>query len=97
MEIVPSEAERQRARWRPQAVLDGGGEEEPLLVASVESYLADLAPGQVIEVISRHPAAQAAIRFWSAYMGHALLGFCLDGTTSCFWIEKGETIGAGSM
>lgn len=91
MEIVPSEAERQRARWRPQAVLDGGGEGEPLLVASIESYLADLVPGQVIEITSHHPTAQAAIRFWSECMGHALLGFCLDGTASCFWIEKGAT------
>jgi TusA-related sulfurtransferase len=78
---------RTAKRW-PQALLDAGGASGATLVAALDRSVRDLAPGQVLEVVSKAPAAAGEVRAWCRRAGHALRLVRRDGFGLQCWIAK---------
>jgi TusA-related sulfurtransferase len=82
------------ARWPPAAhsVLEAGAAGTGVLLAAIRRRLEALAPGQVLEVVSRAAHAPLDVVAWCHVTGHELLELrAADGTTRV-WIRKREEV-----
>ena len=79
---------------RPRAILDGGGEPWTTLAATVGRLIAELAPGAVLEVISREPSTRDALPAWCIDAGHEVFWLLEGAQLTRFWITKGGTLRA---
>jgi TusA-related sulfurtransferase len=69
-------------------VLEAGGEGSAFLLPAIARRLCALAPGQVLEVVSRAPSAQLDVLAWCHVTRHQLIELrARDGVTR-FWIKK---------
>jgi len=48
----------------------------------------ELAPGEVLEILSLEPSAPVEIVMWCRVMGHKLIRLQEDGEKTHFWIRK---------
>lgn len=78
----------------PRAVLEAGDETWVVLRASIVRRLTDLAPGDVLEIISSEPTARIEVAEWCRHSGNQLLRLLPEGDRTCFWIRKAQP-GAG--
>ncbi len=62
----------------------------PILLA--EEKIADLAEGQVLEVVYTDPGAKADFRAWCGASGHTLVGFREGKPQSSVMLKKGPGI-----
>lgn len=72
----------------PQTVLDAGGETWEVLRPAMERCMADIAPGEVLEVISGDREAWARVPAWCALTRHLLVLVVHDGEETRIHIEK---------
>lgn len=70
------------------AVLDGGDAGCATLTPLVNARLRELRSGQVLELTTSEPGAEADITSWSRLSGNALLGGHDAGATKHFYIRK---------
>lgn len=78
------------ARAGACVTIDGGEESIEVLLSAIGGALADLAPGQLIEVTSAHPDALAQLPRWCQQSGHSLRRLVWTHDRSHYWIERGE-------
>lgn len=72
----------------PQALLDAGDATGVALSIAIRRRLRDLAAGQILEVVSRAPAARLDISAWCRLTSHQLLQEACHGEEARFWIRK---------
>jgi TusA-related sulfurtransferase len=82
------------ALWPPDAhsVLEAGGEGSGVLLAAIRRRLEALAPGQVLEVVSRSAHAPMDAVAWCHVTGHELLELRADDGTTRIWVRKREEV-----
>lgn len=72
----------------PNTILEGGSELPTVLLEAVDHRIDEMAPGQILQIISQEPSALTAIRDWCILAGHQLLHTFVDGSVLQFWIQK---------
>lgn len=72
----------------PQAVVDGGDAEWAMLGAAVSRRLADMAEGEVLEIVSSERRNRADVPAWCYLSGHDLVQMQIQGEVARFWIKK---------
>jgi TusA-related sulfurtransferase len=77
-------------RPAPHSILEAGGEAVSVLLCAVAQSIAELLPGQVLEVVSSEPLAADAIGQWCREAGHELMQLILKEEGGQFWIRKIE-------
>ena len=70
------------------AVLQGGEANCATLTPLVRAALRELASGQVLEVVTTDPSAEADIASWSRLTGNPLLGARTEGAHRHFYVSK---------
>lgn len=60
----------------------------PMPIVKTREALRDMAPGQVLEMISDDPASDADMKSWSKRTGHVLLEVARDGAVYRFLVRK---------
>ena len=70
------------------AVLQGGEANCATLTPLVKAALRELASGQVLEVVTSDPSAEADITSWSRLSGNPLLGARTEGAHRHFFVSK---------
>ncbi|PYM09046.1 MAG: sulfurtransferase TusA family protein [Candidatus Rokuibacteriota bacterium] len=60
----------------------------PMPIVKTREAIRELAPGQVLEMMSDDPASDADMHAWSQRTGHPLLGVTRDGAVYRFLIRK---------
>lgn len=78
----------------PDAMLDGGDEIWERLSEAIRQCMANLAHGQILEVISHDPAAGPLVSEWCRNSYQELLYVDRQDTYAHFWIRK-QQIGEG--
>ena len=86
-ELVWGDSSRE-ALVNPHSVLEAGGESSPVLMAALARRVAELEPGQVLEIVSQATNARLDAVAWCHVTGHELLGLLADGDETRFWIRK---------
>jgi TusA-related sulfurtransferase len=86
--------EESDARWPPAAhsVLEAGGAGSGVPLAALRRRLEALAPGQVLEVVSRAARAPLDAVAWCHVTGHELLELRAADGTARIWIRKREEV-----
>jgi TusA-related sulfurtransferase len=76
--------------FRPEAgaVLDGGDENCATLTPLIKRRVGQLAPHQVLEIVTRDPSAPSDIASWCALTGNVLLESRTDGTLYRTFVQK---------
>ena len=76
--------------FRPEAdaVLDGGDADCATLTPMLKRHLADLAPQQVLEIVTRDPTAPSDIASWCALTGNTLVKSRADGDVHRSFVQK---------
>ena len=82
--------DRAHAPDRPARVLDCRGLYCPLPVLRTERALADLAVGEVLEVVATDPVAEIDMAVFSQRSGHELLGRDRRGPELVFRFRRAE-------
>jgi TusA-related sulfurtransferase len=82
------EGETPHALLEPAAVLHGGEASCATLTPLIRARLRELENGQVLEVITAEPTAEADITSWSNLTGNSLLGQHGDGQQRHFFLRK---------
>lgn len=72
----------------PQVVMDAGGESGVLLSRAMDRRMGEMAPGQILEIISLEPKARREVSTWCRESGNPLLYTREDGNETWFWIRK---------
>ena len=72
----------------PDRKIDCLGLACPMPILKTREAVKQLAPGQVLEMISDDPASEADLRSWSAKTGHRLLATERNGPVFRFLIRK---------
>lgn len=87
---VDREKLRVRSVWmqEPQFVLDAGGETAAALSGSLHRCIAEIAPNQILEVISPEPSSRTEIPEWCHITGNELLHVQTHKSETLFWIRK---------
>jgi TusA-related sulfurtransferase len=70
------------------AVLPGGEANCATLTPLVKAALRDMASGQVLEIVTSDPSAEADITSWSRLTGNPLLGARTEGAYRHFYVSK---------
>jgi TusA-related sulfurtransferase len=73
---------------RPNAILEAGGEGSDVLMAAMARRIETMAPGQILQVVSRAANAQMDAVAWCHVTGHELLALVVDDGSAQFWIRK---------
>ena len=69
-------------------MLQGGEANCATLTPMVKAALRELASGQVLEIVTSDPSAEADITSWSRLTGNPLLGARTEGARSHFYVSK---------
>jgi tRNA 2-thiouridine synthesizing protein A len=72
----------------PQVVIEGGDEASRVLMSALSRRIAEIAPGQVLEVTSLAASAHTDVWAWCHVTGHKLVGMLADNQGARFWIRK---------
>lgn len=72
----------------PHTVIDAADEAGVNLLASLKRAAGALAPGQVMEVISRDGASDGSICEWCGSTGNTLIDSITAGANRLYWIRK---------
>jgi tRNA 2-thiouridine synthesizing protein A len=72
----------------PDTVLDCLGLFCPVPVLKTREAMKELAPGQILEMLSDDPGSEADVKSWSARAGHQLLEIDRNGAVFRFLIRK---------
>jgi TusA-related sulfurtransferase len=72
----------------PRAILDAGGETGALLSHAIDRRMSEMAPGQVLQIISLDPRSRADVASWCRSSGNLLVHLQQDGNETWFWIRK---------
>jgi TusA-related sulfurtransferase len=87
---VEEEQAKKKIPTTPVAMIDGGGEPWERLGAAITRRMAQLAPGEVLEVVSDERRSRADVPTWCYLAGYELLWMAVDKDTARFWIRKRE-------
>jgi TusA-related sulfurtransferase len=79
----------------PQSVLEAGSEASAILLAAMSRRTDELAPGQVLEVVSRSPSSAMDAIAWCHVTGHKLVALVSAGGEVRFWIRKRDPTSRG--
>lgn len=71
-----------------QAVIEAGDEGSRILMSAISRRIAEVAPGQVLEVSSLAATAHTDVWAWCHVTGHRLVGMLADREGARFWIRK---------
>ena len=77
-----------QVNFTPQALLDAGETEWPVLRELLVRRLAELAPDAVLEVASVAPAHSVQLLGWCRETGHDTFQMSADGDRTWFWIKN---------
>lgn len=72
----------------PRAIVDGGGSTWSTLSRIANRRIADLATGEVLEIISLEPSMRDDVAEWCRLDGHLLVQASTQGDGTRFWIQK---------
>ena len=72
----------------PRAVIDAGGEPWDVLMGMISQRIAELGPGDLLEVSSGDPSHRMDLMAWTRITGHDLFQLTADGRHTWFWIRK---------
>jgi TusA-related sulfurtransferase len=72
----------------PRIMLEAGGELMSTLGNLAHRRMEELAPGQILELISSEPSTRTRVADWCGAAGHELLRLEIDGDVTRFWIRK---------
>ena len=86
--LADLEAQQPIASFPVDAVLEGGDANCATLTPLVKAAIRELASGQVLEIVSSDPSAEADIASWSRLTGNPLVGARSEGTHQHFYISK---------
>jgi TusA-related sulfurtransferase len=86
--IVDLQTPRPSGVLRAAAVLQGGDANCATLTPLVKAKLGELASGEVLEILSSDPSAEADLASWSRLTGNPLLGARADGALRHFYVGK---------
>jgi tRNA 2-thiouridine synthesizing protein A len=75
-------------RVAPDKRIDCIGLYCPVPIVRTREAIRQMAVGEILEMLSDDPAADADMRSWSARTGHLLLDITRHGTVSRFLIRK---------
>jgi tRNA 2-thiouridine synthesizing protein A len=75
-------------RVAPNKRIDCIGLYCPVPIVRTREAMREMAAGQILEMLSDDPAAEADMRTWSARTGHPLLDITRHGTVYRFLIRK---------
>ena len=81
---------------RPQIVLEGGSEALSVLLPVVSYRIEEMAPGQILQIVSHLAEAAGEIAAWCRETGHELLEVLTSRDEVLVWIRKGEAAGGCS-
>lgn len=74
-----------------QAIVDAGDAEWTVLSATVSRRLAEMADGEVLEIVSAARRNRADVPAWCYLSGHELVQMRIAGNIARFWIRKATT------
>jgi TusA-related sulfurtransferase len=74
----------------PQAIVDAGSEHGAMLYARLDRRLSEMAPGQVLQVISVEAAMQSDLADWCQDRGHDIVRTRSCGAETWLWIRRGS-------
>lgn len=60
----------------------------PMPIVKTREALRDMAPGQVLEMLSDDPASEADMKSWTQRSGNALVGLSRQGAVHRFLVRK---------
>lgn len=77
-------------RWEysPAALVDAGGSPWSTVGEAVVRHLADMAPGDAVEVYSSNTDHRRDILSWCDETGNNLVQMVVDGDKTWFWVQK---------
>jgi tRNA 2-thiouridine synthesizing protein A len=75
-------------KFAPQRTLDCRGDACPLPLLKTKKTMADLASGEILEVVGTDPGSKNDLPSWAARTGNAYLGVEEEGELFRFYLQK---------